>query len=614
MKTLWQLPVIFRTGLLALGVLAPVTPANAVEPSTPTQTLNLPALFSDESHGPAPRWRYAQLPGMEFLSCCSDDWTTEFIDRTWRLNQRLDEFLPAQLRLNLAVPTTFVLYGVAQKPVDLQEIVTEMQRRPHGQEGVDYATFADLTVQQLPNFRFREQDEQAMMFLTKLNLGGTGRMFLSLSYVRFLMENRTPPLPRWFVDGMIALYQISSLETAPIYTLSSDGDLPGWQASEAHETATTPKPAYFSVLVRVPVWMFGSNVRHRLAADPHWKPPFLPMAELLSTPPPPNGDGVPGTNTSGRAGAGERNERYILWWSQSALFIHWAFHRGESQSREAFWKFVERASVEPVTEAMVKEYFGMGYSDMDKTLSEYFPAAVNDLVRMNLHGSPEPPSAALRNATDAEVGRIKGNLERLEIGYVKDKFPALAPKYLAQARHTLRQAYDQGARESGLLEVMGLCECDGGDDAAARPFLKAAAQAGAVRPRVYYELARIKFHELRSRDASAKLNAQQTAELLELLFSTRSKSPPLSGVYELIASVWLQSTVTPARENLAVLDEGIRFFPADLRLINFACVLYAASGFRDDALQLVRLGLRTAPGGPDRTRFLKLESVLTSHP
>jgi hypothetical protein len=177
----------------------------------------------------------------------------------------------------------------------------------------------------------------------------------------------------------------------------------------------------------------------------------------------------------------------------------------------------------------------------------------------------------------------------------------------------MRRAYDQGSRDPGLLEVMGLCECDGGNDAAARPFLEDAAKAGAVRPRVYYELARIEFQELRAPRTAPKLDASQTSQLLALLSSARSKSPPLADVYELIASIWLQSGVTPGRADLAVLEEGVRLFPADLRLINFSSVLYAANGFRDDALHLLEIGLRAAPDGPDRTRFLKLQAVLSAH-
>jgi hypothetical protein len=143
--------------------------------------------------------------------------------------------------------------------------------------------------------------------------------------------------------------------------------------------------------------------------------------------------------------------------------------------------------------------------------------------------------------------------------------------------------------------------------------LEDAAKAGAVRPRVYYELARIKFQELRASKTAPQLDASQTSELLALLSSARSKSPPLAEVYELIASIWLQSGVTPGRADLAVLEEGVRMFPADLRLINFSSVLYAANGFGDDAAQMVQLGLQEAPAGPDRARFLKLQSVLTAY-
>jgi len=257
---------------------------------------------------------------------------------------------------------------------------------------------------------------------------------------------------------------------------------------------------------------------------------------------------------------------------------------------------------------MFAECFGRSYADMNQTLTEYLPRAVHTNIRMYAEASPELPPVSLRNASAAEVSRIRGNLERLELAYVRRQYPGLAPRYLTLARRTLRLAYDQGARDPGLLEVMGLCECDAGDDAAARPFLETAVQRGAIRPRAYYELARIKFQGMRL-GASESLSAAQTAALLELLFAARAQSPPLPEVYELIAAVWRHSSVPPQRGNLAVLDEGLRFFPGNLELIFSTATLKATHGFRADAVALIKIGLRLAPTDADRSRFLQVQSA-----
>jgi len=46
-----------------------------------------------------------------------------------------------------------------------------------------------------------------------------------------------------------------------------------------------------------------------------------------------------------------------------------------------------------------------------------------------------------------------------------------------------------------LLAVMGLCECDAGNDSGARELLASAVQAQVIRPRAYYELTRIRYAE-----------------------------------------------------------------------------------------------------------------------
>jgi hypothetical protein len=260
---------------------------------------------------------------------------------------------------------------------------------------------------------------------------------------------------------------------------------------------------------------------------------------------------------------------------------------------------------------MFKEHFGLGYAEMDRRLTDYLPKAVRVPVRLYSDALPDLAPKSLRMATDSEVSRIKGNLERLEVPYVRRKYPELTAKYLAQARRTLHRAYDRGAREPELLEVMGLCECDAGDDAAARPFLEAAVKADAVRPRAYYELARIRLQALRAADPALRLSADQTADLMTLLFRARLLSPPLPDVYVLIAAIWQQSAVGPQRDDLNVLDQGLGYFPTHHRLRYATATVRATCGFTDEAAVLIKRGLQIAPEGPDRNRFLELQSATT---
>jgi hypothetical protein len=594
----------------ALG--ADVSPALAAppEPANPAagRVVMLPPIFVAEPRLAPPPWHYANLPGMEFLSSADDVTTGQLIERVYQLHQKLDVFLPSPFRVKFTVPVSYILYGEAQEMVDLKDFAAG----PHPAGGAGDA--AALTLRYLPNFRFWEQDELAVFFLLQENAAGTGNIYLNPAYLRYAMETRTPPLPRWFIDGMMALYRNSAIEVAPIYSGFSRSAARSVSVSgHSDPDATGSRLPYGSVLVRLPGEMLGPDSALPFDKDARGKIRLPPLSSLFATPPPP-GARRPEAENDGEAPTDEKERRYAAWWSQSALFIHWALHRDGGEGRAAFWKFVARASVEPVSEALFRQHFGLGYAEADKILAGYFRTSAGTAVQLDARDAPALPAVNLRPASKPEISRLKGNLERLEIAYVREKYPALAPRYLAQARHTLRQAYDHGDHEAGLLEALGLCECDASDDAAARPFLEAAVKAGAKRPRVYYELARITYQALRAQDSATRLSASHTAELLELLFSARAHPPPLPQVYELIAAVWLQSAVAPTRGNLAVLDEGLQLYPGNLQLIYLTAVVAASYGWRDAATRLVGVGLQRAPEGPDRLRFLKLQSALGDAP
>jgi hypothetical protein len=160
---------------------------------------------------------------------------------------------------------------------------------------------------------------------------------------------------------------------------------------------------------------------------------------------------------------------------------------------------------------------------------------------------------------------------------------------------------------------MGLCEVDGGDDAAARELLEAAAALGPVRPRANQELARLRLAEFLARPAGAggRIDTAQTARVLEALFAARGAAPPLAEVYELIADAWAASEASPTLRHLAVLDEGVRLFPRRVPLVRKAAGLYARHGHAEQAGALIALGLRVAEDDASRADFIALRDSPT---
>ena len=188
------------------------------------------------------------------------------------------------------------------------------------------------------------------------------------------------------------------------------------------------------------------------------------------------------------------------------------------------------------------------YAQMRAQLGQYLAKdALNEFEPSQ--GAPLRPSIQLHDATLLEIARLQGGLGANGATYVKRAYPALSDQYRELAQRTLRRAYDRGARDPRLLAIMGLCECDAGNDAAALPLLTAALRAGESRPLAAFELARIRFAQASAAPAgpAGRFSAAQVASVLEPLAAARTEAPPLPGTYALLADAWFHSAAPPTR-------------------------------------------------------------------
>src|SRR5262245_58807709 len=91
--------------LLSL-VMAAALPSPAAENADPV--IVLPPLEVSAALQTTP-WRYAELPGAEILSSCSESTTKAFITAEYRVEQLFGLLIPAEFRVKLAVPKIIVL-------------------------------------------------------------------------------------------------------------------------------------------------------------------------------------------------------------------------------------------------------------------------------------------------------------------------------------------------------------------------------------------------------------------------------------------------------------------------------------------------------------------------
>ncbi len=567
----------FRPLLLLAFAFVATAPARAAD--EPAVVALPPFMVEEAAKGPP--WRYAQSPDFEILSRC-DDATTRGLTETYhRLHRLLTIILPTPLQVQHAVPKTIIYYNEEMRPAASQEIITQMLHGANstppplemvaglGGRGLRSYVPSSRRYTFLPNMRLWDKDTMAVFAIVRAGEFDSDNMFLTPDYVAYLAKTRTPTLSTWFLAGLLTLYP----------------------QVKFHRDTLTLESA---------VWISDAETMI-LKADPKKTRALLPFAAFL------RGDVSANQQTK------EQNLR--LWASQAELLIRWGVDPRNGGRTAGFWKFVERSAGELPTEELLQECLGLDYAALVEQLTAFLPLAVRKDVTLRTKAPIKLPPLTLRNATDGEIARIKGDWERLEIDYVRRRYPDLAGKYVEQARRTLLRAYDRNDRDPRLLAILGLCEIDAGNDAGARDYLEAAARLDVVRPRAWYELARLRYLECLAAPATAgKLSATQAADVLTPLFTARKQSPPLAEVYELIADVWSQSAIIPNAGHLAVVTEGVGLFPRRVSLVHRAAALMVAYGRAAEATALIELGLRTATDETERARFTALQALVPPTP
>ncbi len=539
--------------------------------------------FIVEELAKGPPWRYGEAMGFEVLSRCGDATTRRVVDAHFQLHSLLGEILPPALRVAFSVRPALVLYDEELQPAASQEVIRQMLKTQPATADTDLLAMAgggfrgrgavpEATPARRysfsPNLRLWDRDSMTVFMIVRRDDFDGDRLALTHDYISFMVKSRVPTLPPWFGVGFLAFYR----------QVKFDGGR----------------------LEVDPLEWISRVQTEALKADPKTAVPVPPLGDFLALRMSP----VPAPHAV---------EPMKVWAAQAELFVRWGLDAEKQTLRPAFWRFVERCAVESPSEALFRECFGFDFAAAQTQLAAYLATAVRRGPRFEPARRPKLPAWELRNASDVEIARIKGDMERLEVPYVKNLSAELAPKYLEQARRTLRRAYDRDAREPGLLAVMGLCEVDGGNDAGAHELLESAARLGPLRPRANYELGRLRLAAARAAAGApdGRLSVNQTAEVLQPLFAARQGEPPLPEVYEAIADTWAATSATPTRGHLAVLDEGVRLFPRRLPLVFRAAELNLKHGYGEVAATYADIADRLAtPSGEERERVAALRRAL----
>ncbi len=537
---------------------------------------------------PPESWRYGKLEdGTEVLSNASERETRRVLRDFQMFQQALALAWPAVGEWKSPVARTLILCGRRDKYDDFAAAMTgdgDLGATSHFVRNREQAAIiVDL---QATSIALGGLDDDASG--RTLNFEVDPNKQLYREYVRFLLSQSGRRPPPWLQEGISQIVMAMQFG-ADWVTLGEIDESTADTGQAFNPTVASPgsgggrenmDQAYSDVAL--PTATVGDrpfNVVLRRRA-------LIPMEDFFAVP----AEAPEANNPHG-------NNR---WAKQAYAFVHMCLYGENGRYKTSFEEFTKRLATQPQSEALFQECFKMSYRDMMFTLRGYidFTAHRTDIFKLK-PGSPrfggEP--VALRDATQSEIGRIKGDAQRLG-GRVNDALTSYS------------DAYARGEREPILLASYGIAASETNQSERALPLLEAAAKGpGTRRPTTYIELARQRLIAARAQSGGNPIGEPQVVAVMEPLLKARSIGLPLPGIYSVMADAWLAAAKPPAVKDFNILGEGLRFFPRDTTILLPLAQLYRRIGENNAAAQVAQAGLRVATSAADRARF---EDLLAS--
>ncbi len=580
--------ILSRTACLLTGVLLTLAPLAAQEkPAGPI--VELPKFVVTDSREllPPEAWRHAEIPGFEILSSATDRSTRQLIRDFILFKQALGLVLP--LPAGDGAPTALILCGrrgnfatfvpSGKSTADSTLASIYLGGREQSAIVIDFGNATlDLVGQST-------SDTEPGVDASRLSVDHNKQLYRE--YVHHLLGRGEPRPPAWLEEGMAQIVMAMKFDREniifgqledPNEISAAAGQIANLNAADA-AAGLAADPNVAAADAPIEDRDFNAALRHQA---------LIPMLQLFAS----AHDSPEALNPLG-------NNR---WAKQSYAFVHMCLYGQNGRYQKPFAQFLARLSRAPVSEAMFQDCFKMSTNAMLDELRGYIGFA--NYKQQEYHAKKgeafaEPPPLELRDGTQAEVGRMKG--EALMLAGHADL-----------ARAELRAAYIRGERDPALLAALGIFDHATGEDDQARKFLEAAVAANVVRPAAYLALAQIRFADATAKPegADGSFSPAQFSRVQELLLTARKQPPSLAGVYELLADAWAHTAVKPKKEDVAVLVEGVRTFPTRLKLLYQASVFCVDADMNDIAVPLVDYGLKIAPDAKSRAPFEKLKATL----
>ncbi len=282
------------------------------------------------------------------------------------------------------------------------------------------------------------------------------------------------------------------------------------------------------------------------------------------------------------------------------LVALWALTDGDSARAAGFWQLARRSVKEPVTDQMLKQTLGVDYAGLQTEIGAFVKKYDSSNSARLFSVTREIPTPKPINfakvtfhpATRAELAVGKSEWERLSALRLRRNHELTeVPPILDQATRRLEHARRDGLTSPAISAVLGLIECDRGDDAKARPYLEEAAAAKLPRPRIYYELARIQSREAIATSSNGLITDDQSTAIFSALRTSSTLRPVPSATHPIVVDAALRSGRKLTPDELALLATSARAEPRQTALTYRAALVFAREGKIEEAKALADLAL-----------------------
>jgi hypothetical protein len=561
-------PPALRAACIAFAIGAGSLFLQAAEPqrADASEIINLPKfeVTEDRILPPLEKWHYVSIPGYEILSNVSVGTTRRFV-KDFYLLQQVGRILLPNTETKQGLPTYVVLCGRGNA---FDHFMPRDQRTDHDARGLYFSDSERTAI--VVDFSPGADDE-----------GETSYQAFYGSYFRTIIQRElSSNTPAWMEEGLVRLFSTVDFTTGWIEFAKVTQPGFGFGGSRPSSmmpsgTAGQSGRSIFSPGSISPVARSSGAPRGRA---------LIPLKDFFALKP-----GAMGKYS------------FSDFSNQAYLFTHMCLY-GQRHKRPGYNQLVQRATQGPITEEVFKECFGQKFSSFGASMRGYSQSSSYKMLvqteKTGLRLTP-PPEFEIRTGTDAESGRIAGEVLRLA-GRRNDALNRLIAPYV------------RGDRSPDLLAALGLAEAWAGRPERARKFLEAAVAARTTRPRAYAELGRLRFEEVKARAEAENrpLSEEDCRFVLEALEAGVRYPPALDELYNNLATVWVENPTPPTSAQYAALISCVRQNPKNLILAHNVAAAGIQHGYFKEGRLLVEHGLRYASTEKARAAFSKLNEHL----